>query len=102
MSMTSPLPKAVPSITDLMATIQQSQAAMAQLMAENQALKERMAQPRGKISYKVSEKGAVSIVGLRRFPITLYRGEVERILADHANLVAFIKANANKLSVKGE
>jgi len=52
------------------------------------------------LTMKVSEKGALSIYGLGRFPITLYRGQMERLL-DHAPTNrAFIKANEACLSVK--
>ena len=52
------------------------------------------------LTMKVSEKGALSIYGLGRFPITLYRGQMERLL-DHAPAIrAFISANAALLSVK--
>lgn len=52
------------------------------------------------MTMKVSEKGALSIYGLGRFPITLYRGQMERLL-DHAPAIrAFIEANAALLSVK--
>ena len=52
------------------------------------------------LSLKVSDKGAISVYGLGRFPITLYRGQMERLL-DHAPTIrAFIQANAALLSVK--
>ena len=52
------------------------------------------------ITMKVSEKGAISLYGLGRFPITLYRGQMERLL-DHAPVIrAFIETNAALLSVK--
>lgn len=52
------------------------------------------------ITMKVSEKGAISLYGLGRFPITLYRGQMERLL-DHAPAIAaFIATNAALLSVK--
>jgi len=46
------------------------------LKAENQRLKE--AQTSG-ISFKVSEKGALSLYGLGRFPVTLHRSQWERL-----------------------
>ncbi len=52
------------------------------------------------ISYKVSEKGAVSIYGMGRFPITMYIGQADRLLADIENFKAFIEANRSKLAVK--
>lgn len=47
-------------------------ARLAQLEAENAKLKQAQT---ARISLKVSEKGAVSVYGLGRFPVTLYRGQ---------------------------
>jgi hypothetical protein len=52
------------------------------------------------ITMKVSEKGALSLYGLGRFPITLYRGQIERLLGHADAIRAFIKANEALLSVK--
>lgn len=53
-----------------------------------------------KLSLKVSEKGAVSLYGMGRFPVTLYGTQWERLL-DHADEVrSFLTANAALLSVK--
>ena len=52
------------------------------------------------ITLKVSEKGALSVYGLGRFPVTLYRAQMERLLDQGDTIRAFIKANANLLSVK--
>ena len=52
------------------------------------------------ITLKVSEKGAISVYGLGRFPITLYRGQMERLLAHAPTIGRFIEANADLLSVK--
>jgi hypothetical protein len=54
------------------------------------------------ISVKVSEKGAVSVYGLRRFPVTLYRDEMEAILDKADAIRAFMKANASRLTTKSE
>lgn len=69
------------------------------LRAENTMLKT----PKAKgITCKVSEKGAVSIYGLGRFPVTLYRSQMERLLADDtvAQVKAFIAANEAALKTK--
>lgn len=50
------------------------------------------------ISFKVSELGAVSIYGLGRFPVTLYKAQVESLLAKVEDLKVFIEANKDKLS----
>ena len=47
------------------------------LRAENEALKR---PARGQLSLKVSEKGAVSVYGLGRFPVTLYREQWTKLL----------------------
>lgn len=60
------------------------------------------AQPARKITCKVSEKGGLSLYGLGRFPVTLYRSQWERLLdpSTVAQISAFIKANAALLTVK--
>lgn len=52
------------------------------------------------LSMKVSDKGALSVYGLGRFPVTLYRGQMERLLAHAPAITAFIATNADLLSVK--
>jgi hypothetical protein len=54
------------------------------------------------ISFKVSEKGAVSVYGLGRFPVTLYVEQWDRILSNAAELRAFIDANKSKLKFKDQ
>lgn len=75
------------------------QAELARLRAENEALKAKEAK-RSTISIKVSEKGAVSVYGLGRFPVTLYKQQMERLLAATPDIQAFMVANAAKLAVK--
>ena len=69
------------------------------LEAENAALKEKAA-IRHTISMKVSEKGALSIYGLGRFPVTLYAGQWERLLPMAEKITAFIAQNAETLNRK--
>lgn len=52
------------------------------------------------LSLKVSEKGAVSLYGMGRFPVTLYGQQWERLLNEAEAIRAFLKANAALLSVK--
>jgi hypothetical protein len=67
------------------------------LRAENERLKNQRA---SRISFKVSEKGAVSVYGLGRFPVTLYKEQWARLLASVDDLRAFIKENDAKLKTK--
>jgi hypothetical protein len=58
---------------------------------------ERLDEKTGKM---VGSNGAMSIYGLGRFPITLYRGQWERLLGEADAIRAFIVANADRLTVK--
>ena len=69
------------------------------LRAENERLKSR--QTRG-VSLKVSEKGGVSVYGLGRFPVTLYKEQWARLLDVADDIGAFIKENDAKLKAKPE
>ena len=53
-----------------------------------------------KISFKVSEKGALSIYGLNRFPVTLYKEQWQTIFANQARINDFIAENDDKLASK--
>ena len=57
---------------------------------------------KGKVTYKVSEKGALSVYGLQRMPVTLYVEQWERLDAEEErkSRQAFIKAHAKELSRK--
>lgn len=74
-------------------------AELERLRAENERLKNRST--RG-VSLKVSEKGGVSVYGLGRFPVTLYKEQWARLLDMADDIRAFIKANDAKLKAKPE
>jgi hypothetical protein len=67
------------------------------LRAENAALKKGASKG---LSLKVSEKGAVSVYGLGRFPVTLYKEQWEKLLSMADDIANFIKANESQLKVK--
>jgi len=60
----------------------------------------REAQDKKGISFKVSEKGGVSVYGLGRFPVTLYQEQWLRLFSEIDNLKAFIEENKPRLKVK--
>lgn len=70
---------------------------LADLQAENARLKARHTP---KASMKVSEKGGLSIYGLGRFPVTLYREQWTKLLAMSEQIQAFIVANSDSLKSK--
>jgi hypothetical protein len=67
------------------------------LKAENEALK---AKKGNSFGLKVSEKGAVSVYGLGRFPVTLYKEQWIKLLDMGDDIRAFIKENEAKLKTK--
>ena len=73
------------------------QAELERLRAENAALKKGAS--RG-LSLRVSEKGALSVYGMGRFPVTLYKEQWLRLLDMADDIRAFIKANESTLKSK--
>ena len=73
-------------------------AELERLKAENEQLKTQRARSG---SLKVSEKGALSVYGLGRFPVTLYKEQWQRLLAEADNIKAFLKDNDALLKTKG-
>ena len=67
------------------------------LRAENERLKRTAS--RG-VSLKVSEKGGVSVYGLGRFPVTLYKEQWTKLLDMADDIRAFIRANDSSLKTK--
>lgn len=67
------------------------------LKAENEKLKK---PSRGTISMKVSEKGGLSVYGLGRFPVTLYKEQWTKLLAVSDSILEFIEANNDQLKTK--
>ena len=51
---------------------------------------------------KVSEKGALSVYGLGRFPVTLYKEQWKRLLEQSDEIKAFIAAHDSELKTKGD
>lgn len=82
-------------------TIEQLQAQLAALQSENEILKAKKAAG-GKLAFKVSEKGAVSVYGLGRFPVTLYANQMERLLSHADEIRKFMKDNVALLKNKGD
>jgi hypothetical protein len=72
-------------------------AELERLRNENAALKKGAATG---ISMKVSEKGAVSIYGMGRFPVTLYKEQWLKLLDMNQEIRAFIAANDERLKTK--
>ena len=72
-------------------------AELEQLRQENAALKKGAT---AGIRMKVSEKGAVSIYGMGRFPVTLYKEQWLKLLDMSDDIRAFITANETQLKTK--
>lgn len=74
-------------------------AELERLRAENEALKTKKSAP-GTLSMKVSEKGALSIYGMGRFPVTLYKEQWTKLLSISEEIKKFIKDNDHALKTK--
>jgi hypothetical protein len=73
-------------------------AELQRLRAENERLKR--TQSRG-ITLKVSEKGGVSVYGMGRFPVTLYKEQWIKLLDMADEIRAFIRDHESELKAKG-
>jgi hypothetical protein len=80
-----------------MATEEELRAELEKLRAENAALKKPSA---GRVYLKVSEKGGLSVYGLGRFPVTLYREQWEKLLGMSEDIKQFIHENDATLKKK--
>ena len=81
----------------VMASQEELQAEIERLRAENESLKK---PSRGQVSLRVSEKGALSVYGLGRFPVTLYREQWEKLLGIAGQIRDFIRDNDAALKKK--
>ena len=73
-------------------------AELERLKRENEALKSRP--QKGVTSLRVSEKGGVSVYGLGRFPVTLYKEQWRRLLDMADEIRAFIRDHESELKSK--
>jgi hypothetical protein len=80
-----------------MATEDDLRAELEKLKAENESLKARTSKG---ISLKVSEKGGLSVYGMGRFPVTLYKEQWLKLLDLSDDIRRFIQENDAKLKAK--
>lgn len=74
------------------------QAEMERYVAELEGKVANLQKTAGRI--KVSGKGAVSVYGLGRFPVTLYKSQWDKLLAMKDDIVTFMEDNKDRISVK--
>jgi hypothetical protein len=80
-----------------MASEEELKSEIDRLRAENEALKK---PARGRVYLKVSEKGGLSVYGMGRFPVTLYREQWEKLLSMADEIRNFIRENDHSLKKK--
>lgn len=68
------------------------QAELAKLRAENAKLADRIEYGRS-LSMKVTEKGGLSVYGLQRFPITLYKNQWRKLAKAMPQILDYIQEN---------
>ena len=74
-------------------------AELERLRQENATLKKGAASG---LRLKVSEKGALSVYGMGRFPVTLYKEQWLKLLNIADDIRAFIAANEGQLKAKNQ
>jgi hypothetical protein len=78
-----------------------SEERLARLEAENKALKDQIEQRKpGQLRLKISEKGGLSVYGLGRFPVTLYKEQWKRLLEHAEEIKTFLEQNEQQLKTK--
>ena len=87
-------PVNVPAVSDTSADIR---AEIEALRKENEALKNAANSP---LKMKVSGKGAVSVYGLGKWPLTLYGSQWNKLMENVDAIKSFIGANAARLASK--
>jgi hypothetical protein len=75
-------------------------AELERLRKENEALRQQAKAKPGQLTLKVSEKGAVSVYGLGRFPVTLYQEQWLKLLERADEIREFIRLNESQLKKK--
>lgn len=80
-----------------MASEEELKSEIERLRAENESLKK---PTRGQVYLKVSEKGGLSVYGMGRFPVTLYREQWEKLLGMADEIRNFIQENDKTLKKK--
>ena len=83
-----------PTREELMAELEKQSARIAELE------KEKGSKKLGRLEFRVSEKGGVSVYGLGRFPVTLYYEQWQRLLGTAEDLNKFLEENKSKLKLK--
>ena len=78
-------------------TEEEMKAEIDRLKAKNEAL---VKSSSAQVSLKVSQKGGISVYGLGRFPVTLYKEQWEKLLAMTDSIKAFIVENEHLLKKK--
>lgn len=82
-----------------LATVQAMQAEIERLKAENAKLQTEANKP-VRATFKITDKGGMSVYGLGRFPVTLYKSQWEKLLSQADQIREFMAQNADKLSDK--
>jgi hypothetical protein len=84
-------------LEDGLATEEDLLAEIEKLRAENESLKRPQ---RGQLTLRISEKGALSVYGLGRFPVTLYKEQWIKLLGISDQIRTFIEENQGNLKTK--
>lgn len=83
-----------------MTTVTEPKLTREQLQAQVNALRNELKAMGRSVSFKITAKGGLSMYGFGRFPVTLYKGQWDFMLANIEALREFLEANRDKLKDK--
>ena len=87
-------------MTSEISSIDAAKARVAALEAELRAARSEVPRAPRALTFKVSEKGALSIYGMGRWPVTLYLSQFTRLIEALPAAVEFVNAHRSEFSVK--
>jgi hypothetical protein len=81
----------------ILKNLTQEREELERLRAEIAALK---AKPARSISFKIGDKGGLSVYGLGRFPVTLYKEQWERLLDHKETILEYMEENVSRMKTR--
>jgi hypothetical protein len=73
---------------------------MERLQVENETLRKRTNFRRPEVAFKITDYGAVSVVGVSKFPITLFKNQWELLFEKRDEILDYIDENIDKIAVR--
>jgi hypothetical protein len=73
---------------------------MERLQVENETLRKRTTFRRPDVAFKVTDYGAISVVGVSKYPITLFKNQWELLFEKRDEILDYVEDNIDKIAVR--